>query len=571
MCHELVCTCGSRLLARSYPKTGPQNLWLFDIVTPQAAQRMANQGLKSGYDAWRAQTQVLSKQKYAAYRALCCWQRTMILRAWRAFSNWVTDHVRRKVVVESALVLWNRTELKVAWDCWGNTALMDMNASANISFAEAWTQKTAAGLFLGNLRSIQSRRATCLKVVTAMNKQKMWRPFLHWKEDHMRQLATVRMVDGAVLHCRHHAALNCVIHWQAKVKKTETVPREMLTAQQHRATVLKQQVVCLVEALAHHIVDAGVMRLLVRWHSHSQDAQESKLRDGETAENIMRRVGARWRNVEVWQAMVVWKMSMLKAKDGARAERIIKRVGGRWRQKEVCNAVESWKTGVAKAKDGGRAERIMRRVGARWRQKEACDAVATWKVGHGNAKAVRRGQHLMRRVGARWWHKEMWRAVKIWVGKSKDTLRKVKDGGRAERIMRRVGVRWRFKDSCDAVNTWKGGMLNASNAKKIMRKVGKQWILKGVDDAVGVWRQGMQKAKDGKRGERIMRRVGGRWRQKEVCDAVQIWNRRAKEGTVATSNFGKVHSTSLCTVHPAAILCSLCGLVDCVCAACAVW
>ena len=103
----------------------------------------------------------------------------------------------------------------------------------------------------------------------------------------------------------------------------------------------------------------------------------------ERGQQMLQRVGARFRDQEKFLAFQSWRENLLQDINNQRAQIILKRVGGRWRNEELWGAYRNWKMKWREDADRERGEMIMRRVGARMMNKELA---MTWDAWHRNCK-----------------------------------------------------------------------------------------------------------------------------------------------------------------------------------------
>ena len=125
----------------------------------------------------------------------------------------------------------------------------------------------------------------------------------------------------------------------------------------------------------------------------------------------MRNVAKRMLLADAVQGILEWKTKVALDFNCQRGQIILKRVGGRWRNEELWGAYRNWKMKWREDADRERGEMIMRRVGARMMNKELA---MTWDAWHRNyregiADMVRfgRGSSYMARVG--WLFDGCWR------------------------------------------------------------------------------------------------------------------------------------------------------------------
>ena len=104
------------------------------------------------------------------------------------------------------------------------------------------------------------------------------------------------------------------------------------------------------------------------------------------AENIMRNVAKRILMGEVFQLVLSWKLKYAEAMRQEKAERMLKRVGARLRQRDAVEALVVWHDSAMTAKMQAealrmqeRGESILKRVGGRLRMGEAASNVAEWR------------------------------------------------------------------------------------------------------------------------------------------------------------------------------------------------
>ena len=85
------------------------------------------------------------------------------------------------------------------------------------------------------------------------------------------------------------------------------------------------------------------------------------------AEQIMKNVAKRMLNNGMAAVLIAWNVNW---KNHVRLNRIMKRVGGRWRNLDLSNAFTTFRDNYGEDKAQRHAQMIMRRVGARMRNKE---------------------------------------------------------------------------------------------------------------------------------------------------------------------------------------------------------
>lgn len=101
------------------------------------------------------------------------------------------------------------------------------------------------------------------------------------------------------------------------------------------------------------------------------------------AESIMRNVAKRMLLADAAQGILEWRTKVTLDFNCQRGQIILKRVGGRWRNEELWGAYRNWKMKWREDADRERGEMIMRRVGARMMNKELA---MTWDAWHRNCK-----------------------------------------------------------------------------------------------------------------------------------------------------------------------------------------
>ena len=93
------------------------------------------------------------------------------------------------------------------------------------------------------------------------------------------------------------------------------------------------------------------------------------------AEARMRNIGLRMKNREIGDAVGAWRCNY---NDEMRANDLLRKVGGRWKNQDLFRLWRNWRDGWQEARGQARAEEIMRRVGGRWRNLDLSNRFRDW-------------------------------------------------------------------------------------------------------------------------------------------------------------------------------------------------
>lgn len=137
----------------------------------------------------------------------------------------------------------------------------------------------------------------------------------------------------------------------------------------------------------------------------------------------MRSVAVRWRYADIDNALRNWQGKVLEHHSQIRGERIMRRVGGRWKNRGLSDAVLEWRAAQVmevKAKLAmARGEAKMRNVALRIKNREVAAGLIAWQMNFRENRNEARQQRVCRRIAGRWRNREASDCILNWAKRAK--------------------------------------------------------------------------------------------------------------------------------------------------------
>ena len=228
----------------------------------------------------------------------------------------------------------------------------------------------------------------------------------------------------------------------------------------------------------------------------------------------MKNVGLRLMNRDIADATVKWKLNW---HDDKRAQALMKKVGGRMKNKELWDNFKCWFDNKTEADEQRRAEMVCRRVAARWMKKDLVESVRQWQSN------TRNGEVTL-------WQQRCQTAENSLQELELRIMMKANAG--AEAKMKNVGLRLMNRDIADATVKWKLNWHDDKRAQALMKKVGGRMKNKELWDNFKCWFDNKTEADEQRRAEMVCRRVAARWMKKDLVESVRQWQSNTRNGEV---------------------------------------